>query len=71
MCVCMFVHACVSCRIGAFSGVRLLRGKATDAVLPQLTQQLARDLIRNPPYELRWLEAYRDQVIHYKRYLEI
>ncbi|MEW5310745.1 MAG: hypothetical protein WDW38_002512 [Sanguina aurantia] len=45
-------------RPGAFSGVRLLPGKALEAVLLQLRVTLAKALVNNPPHELRWMRDH-------------
>ena len=42
---------------GAFSGLRLLPGKAYEAEVPALQQWLAQAIIADPPHELRWLKT--------------
>ncbi|KXZ49831.1 hypothetical protein GPECTOR_19g282 [Gonium pectorale] len=50
---------------GAYCGLRLLPGEALAAAAPGLTLRLARALLRDPPYELRWLTNHplRDSIL--------
>lgn len=42
---------------GAFSGLRLLPGKAFDAEASALQHWLAQAILADPPHELRWLKT--------------
>jgi hypothetical protein len=57
----MSLQSCSSCsRHAAFSGARLLKGAALDEVTQKLEQQLAEDLLKNPPHDMRWLSSLED-----------
>ena len=47
---------------GAFSGLRLLRGKALEAAAPALRIWLAEKLLEDPPHEMRWLGVAGDDL---------
>ena len=40
---------------GSFCGLRLLPGEALEVAIPKLVKRLAKDLVDNPPYDMRWL----------------
>lgn len=44
-----------SCRPGAFSGVRLVPGKVLQALAPAFNLELAKAVLKKPPYHLMWL----------------
>lgn len=47
---------------GSFRGFRLLPGAALEAVAAQLRRQLAEALLAEPPYAMRWMQDYPEQV---------
>jgi hypothetical protein len=47
---------------GASLGLRLLPGKAMEAALPQLRTEVARALLEDPPYAMRWMRDHPMQV---------
>lgn len=52
---------------GGFAGVRLLPGHALEAVVEEVCAQLARGLLDDPPYELRWMLGHPQ---HHKVWLK-
>jgi hypothetical protein len=47
---------------GASLGLRLLPGKALEAALPQLRQEVAKALVEEPPYAMRWMRGHPCEV---------
>lgn len=42
-------------------GLQLLPGEALDCAAPQLQLEVAKELLKHPPHDLRWLATHPQQ----------